>query len=364
MQKNHAEIMPADEPHLNIVFSYQSLRSDFLLKYTEESPFFQNPLFVIFDQKYVSKDSLVGLFTRNLHNPALFFNSAIYFKNLFYLNFLTLNSISHVNYFSQTPPSLFMSSALGQLRPDSRHPQNLLSESFYLSNVLDKRVGSFFTDNCIADDLFFSSPAGNNLTESFLSELPTKTQEALAVYDNLGLNSNPLFSTDSLKLDTVSFLKQARWLSNYSPISKSDVSFLTSLGGLEKSGLSFKNNKLSVIDSFEWQSFRNVLLSQISSVDYSETLVTLKETTDYKPLSSLTSSYYAVNLLNFFGYNANKRALPPLFNSELTSLGYVLTSSTISDKYFSARPGSLFFVEIRSDQPTETTLGLRLRRLM
>lgn len=100
MQKNHAEIMVVDEPQLNIVFSYNSLRSDFLLKYTKESPFFQNPLFVIFDQKYVSKDNLINLFSRNLTNPGLFVTSANYLKHLFYLNFITLNSRDFTSYFS------------------------------------------------------------------------------------------------------------------------------------------------------------------------------------------------------------------------------------------------------------------------
>jgi hypothetical protein len=206
MQKNHAEIAIVDEPQLDVIFSYRNLRSDFLVKYSKESLFFSNPLFVIFDHKHVSVENLLVLFTHGLSNSHLFYNSATYFRNLFYLNFVTYSSrnlsdsfsrkfSAHISLLPSTTPSVSRFSPTSLL--------DTTTEVFYPSNIIDKRNGTFLFGNLNLRQplysLFTTSKDSLPLSkESFatsMRELEYFRETDLQLQDRL------FFSTSALKTD-------------------------------------------------------------------------------------------------------------------------------------------------------------------
>jgi hypothetical protein len=256
MQKNHAEVAIVDEPQLDVIFSYQNLRSDFLLKYSKNSPFFINPLFAVFDHKDVSIENLLVLFTHGLSNSHLFYNSATYFRNLFYLNFVTFSSRNLSDCFSRKlNPGTFL------LQPTSRISNHLRSstqlntatEVFYPSNIIDKRNGAFLFGNLNLRQPLYSLFKSSKGTLQLSKESFSSSMQNIEYFrdSNLKAKDGLFFSTASLKTDWAVFLKQTRWIYNYSPLNKSDITAFNYFSSLEKSGLSFKGNQFLFAESFE-----------------------------------------------------------------------------------------------------------------
>jgi hypothetical protein len=206
MQKNHAEVAIVDEPQLDVIFSYRNLRSDFLIKYSEDSPFFTNPLFIIFDHKHVSVESLLALFAHGLSNSQLFYNSATYLRNLFYLNFVTFSSRNLSDAFSKkfhahTLLIPVTSSRVAHFTPATL--TNTPTAVFYPSNIIDKRNGAFLFGNLNVRQplrsLFTSSknnlPVSKKSFEDSMQDLEYFQKTDPRLQDQL------FFSTATLKTD-------------------------------------------------------------------------------------------------------------------------------------------------------------------
>jgi hypothetical protein len=126
----------------------------------------------------------------------------------------------------------------------------------------------------------------------------------------------------------------------YAPINKSDVSSFNYFSSLEKGGVSFKKDQFLFAESFEWQSFRNVLLAQTSTIDYISKLGTLKQAvigpaeTSYRPVRNLMLDYYSAATLNSFALQEGDSTLIKLINPKTLSFSYILTSAIPSKKVF------------------------------
>jgi hypothetical protein len=372
MQKNHAEIAIVDEPQLDVIFSYRSLRSDFLSKYSKESPFFRNPLFVIFDHKHVSVENLLVLFTHGLSNSRLFYNSATYFRNLFYLNFITFSSRNLSDCFSQKFNAHILllpatSKRVGRFVPTTL--RNATAEVFYPSNIIDKRNGAFLFGNLNLRqplrNLFQSSKGNLQLSKTSFAESMQNIEYFRDA--NLQLQDQLFFSTALLKTDWAVFLKQTRWLYTYSPINKSDISSFNYFSSLEKGGLSFKGDQFLFAESFEWQSFRNVLLSQTSIADYTNKTKSFKNINprkddfDYQPTRNLVLDYYSAATLDSFKLQEHEPALTKLINPKTLSFNYILTSAIPSKKVFDI---NLAAAALELDTLDAAPVYSKLRRLL
>jgi hypothetical protein len=127
---------------------------------------------------------------------------------------------------------------------------------------------------------------------------------------------------------------------NYAPINKSDVSSFNYFSSLEKGGLSFKSDQFLFAESFEWQSFRNVLLSQTVVADYINKPRSFKNTSasahdfSYQPARNLVLDYYSAATLDFFKLQESESALVKIINPKTLSFNYILTAALPSKKVF------------------------------
>jgi hypothetical protein len=215
MKKNHAEIAIVDEPQLDVIFSYRNLRSDFLVKYSKESFFFSNPLFVIFDHKHVSIENLLVLFTHGLSNSHLFYNSATYFRDLFYLNFVTYSSRNLSDSFSRkfSAHILLLPSTTARVNSFSAASRlNTNTAAFYPSNIIDKRAGTFLFGNLNLRQPLYSAFTTNKDVLPLSKESFATSMQDIEYFRavDLQLQDKLFFSTSLLKTDWAVFLKQTR----------------------------------------------------------------------------------------------------------------------------------------------------------